>query len=312
MAASSPPRQRDPAGRGRRRSGWSSRSRSSLRRRLRGRRSGAQRRGRARGDPVGNQRGDERTWRSIRGDERPAGRVKNAILIAGPTASGKSALALELAERTGGVVINADSMQVYAVLDVLTARPARRGSGTRAAPPLRARRSAHRLFDGRLAARRREHGRGPDRRAGDLHRRHRPLFPRAGRGHSEMPDIPAADPRPLALAGSRGRPGRCTASWRARTRKRRRALKPADGQRIVRALEVLEASGRLDPGLAGRERPPLDRPRHGAPSSSSSRTARNWSGGSSSASTEMVEEGALDECARWPSPRSASIRRCRR
>ena len=47
----------------------------------------------------------------------------NAVLIAGPTASGKSQLALELAERAGGVVINADSMQVYRDLRVLTARP---------------------------------------------------------------------------------------------------------------------------------------------------------------------------------------------
>ncbi|MFG1392877.1 tRNA (adenosine(37)-N6)-dimethylallyltransferase MiaA [Xanthobacter agilis] len=46
-----------------------------------------------------------------------------AVLIAGPTASGKSALALTLAERTGGVVLNADSMQVYGDLAVLTARP---------------------------------------------------------------------------------------------------------------------------------------------------------------------------------------------
>jgi tRNA dimethylallyltransferase len=45
------------------------------------------------------------------------------ILIAGPTASGKSALALELAERSGGVIVNADSMQVYRDLAVLTARP---------------------------------------------------------------------------------------------------------------------------------------------------------------------------------------------
>ncbi|WHU03235.1 tRNA (adenosine(37)-N6)-dimethylallyltransferase MiaA [Sphingomonas sp. NIBR02145] len=44
-------------------------------------------------------------------------------LIAGPTASGKSALALALAEKHNGVVINADSMQVYADLRVLTARP---------------------------------------------------------------------------------------------------------------------------------------------------------------------------------------------
>ena len=44
-------------------------------------------------------------------------------LIAGPTASGKSAVAIELAERAGGVVINADSAQVYADLRLLSARP---------------------------------------------------------------------------------------------------------------------------------------------------------------------------------------------
>ncbi|WP_257166864.1 tRNA (adenosine(37)-N6)-dimethylallyltransferase MiaA [Bradyrhizobium sp. SRS-191] len=46
-----------------------------------------------------------------------------AVLIAGPTASGKSALAMELAQKAGGVVINTDSMQVYRDLRVLTARP---------------------------------------------------------------------------------------------------------------------------------------------------------------------------------------------
>ena len=51
---------------------------------------------------------------------RPVG---EAVLIAGPTASGKSALALELALGTGGVVINADSMQVYRDLRIITARP---------------------------------------------------------------------------------------------------------------------------------------------------------------------------------------------
>jgi len=51
------------------------------------------------------------------------GNNSNAVLIAGPTASGKSALALELAQSTGGVVINADSMQVYRDLRVITARP---------------------------------------------------------------------------------------------------------------------------------------------------------------------------------------------
>jgi tRNA dimethylallyltransferase len=45
------------------------------------------------------------------------------ILIAGPTASGKSAVALELAEKLRGVIINADSMQVYRDLRIITARP---------------------------------------------------------------------------------------------------------------------------------------------------------------------------------------------
>ncbi|MEQ9527594.1 MAG: tRNA (adenosine(37)-N6)-dimethylallyltransferase MiaA [Parvibaculaceae bacterium] len=49
--------------------------------------------------------------------------VGRAVLIAGPTASGKSALALALAEKVGGEVVNADSMQVYREMRVLTARP---------------------------------------------------------------------------------------------------------------------------------------------------------------------------------------------
>jgi tRNA dimethylallyltransferase len=47
----------------------------------------------------------------------------DAVLIAGPTASGKSAVALSLAERFAGAVVNADSMQVYRELRILTARP---------------------------------------------------------------------------------------------------------------------------------------------------------------------------------------------
>jgi tRNA dimethylallyltransferase len=49
--------------------------------------------------------------------------VKQVVLIAGPTASGKSALALRLAEKLDGVIVNADSMQVYRDLRVITARP---------------------------------------------------------------------------------------------------------------------------------------------------------------------------------------------
>ncbi|MBV9347087.1 MAG: tRNA (adenosine(37)-N6)-dimethylallyltransferase MiaA [Pseudolabrys sp.] len=49
--------------------------------------------------------------------------AKSAVLIAGPTASGKSALALALAERLAGAVINADAMQVYRDLRIINARP---------------------------------------------------------------------------------------------------------------------------------------------------------------------------------------------
>jgi tRNA dimethylallyltransferase len=58
-------------------------------------------------------------------------------LIAGPTASGKSAHALDLAERTGGEIVNADSMQIYAGLRVLTAGPS----------PVEMARAPHHLFE---------------------------------------------------------------------------------------------------------------------------------------------------------------------
>ena len=48
---------------------------------------------------------------------------KSAVLIAGPTASGKSRLALERAQAMGGIIVNADALQVYAGLRVITARP---------------------------------------------------------------------------------------------------------------------------------------------------------------------------------------------
>ncbi len=51
------------------------------------------------------------------------GGARHAVLIAGPTASGKSALALRLAEQIGGTIVNADSMQVYRDLRLITARP---------------------------------------------------------------------------------------------------------------------------------------------------------------------------------------------
>jgi tRNA dimethylallyltransferase len=62
--------------------------------------------------------------------------VPSTILIAGPTASGKSALALALAEKRGGTIVNADSMQVYRDLRIITARPM----------PEEERRAPHRLY----------------------------------------------------------------------------------------------------------------------------------------------------------------------
>ena len=59
-----------------------------------------------------------------------------AILIAGPTASGKSALALRLAKAYGGEVINADSMQVYSGLRVITACPSGEEEAQAPAPSL--------------------------------------------------------------------------------------------------------------------------------------------------------------------------------
>ena len=50
-------------------------------------------------------------------------RKSKIILIAGPTASGKSTFALKLAKKIKGEIINADSMQVYKQLQILTARP---------------------------------------------------------------------------------------------------------------------------------------------------------------------------------------------
>ena len=68
------------------------------------------------------------SWPCLRADqlspqEPPSDAHPQAILIAGPTASGKSATALALAERLAGTILNADSMQVYRELAILTARP---------------------------------------------------------------------------------------------------------------------------------------------------------------------------------------------
>ena len=117
--------------------------------------------------------------------------MRRALLIAGPTASGKSAAALALAKAFGATIVNADSMQVYADLSVLTARPTARGGGERPAPPVRRDRRRDHLFGGLMVAQGAGDSRRNRRRAGHFRRRHRSLFP-------------CADGRPVRHAGGAG------------------------------------------------------------------------------------------------------------
>lgn len=173
------------------------------------------------------------------------GRIRNAILIAGPTASGKSKLALELAERLNGVIVNTDSMQVYGVLELLTARPDAADLS----------RAPHHLYghvspatsystgawlrdvvqlveEGALAGRRPIFVGGTG------------LYFRAlSEGLSQMPDIvPDIRERWRAALLEEGAPALHDRLAQKDPEASAR-LNPADGQRIVRALEVLESSG---------------------------------------------------------------------
>lgn len=170
----------------------------------------------------------------------------HAVLIAGPTASGKSAAALALARSAGGVIINADSMQVYRELRILTARP---GPEEEALAP-------HRLFgqvpaaqgysvgqwleDARAAiATAREQGRVPILVGGTgLY------FKALLEGLSPVPDVPAA-----LRAHWRAEAARLGAAALHRLLAERdpgmaARVRPSDPQRLVRALEVLDATGR--------------------------------------------------------------------
>ncbi|MHA6641950.1 tRNA (adenosine(37)-N6)-dimethylallyltransferase MiaA [Mesorhizobium sp. A623] len=174
------------------------------------------------------------------------GRVKNAILIAGPTASGKSAFALDLAERHGGVIVNTDSMQGYSILNVLTARP---GMAELARVP-------HHLYghvhpsvaystgewmrdvtklidDGALSA-------GPTIFVGGTGLYFRALID----GISEMPDIPTPIRDRWRTELHEQGAARLHQILMKEDAGAAMALKASDGQRIVRALEVLQASGR--------------------------------------------------------------------
>lgn len=186
--------------------------------------------------------------------------MKNAILIAGPTASGKSALALKLAERLGGTIVNADSMQVYAVLNLLTARP---GNADLERAPHRLYGHVHPGTAYSTGAWLRDVAQIAPRLSGGpvIFTGGTGLYFRAlAEGLSEMPGIPE-DVRAgwRTLLAEEG-PQRLHALLAEKDPEGAAALRPSDGQRIVRALEVLDASGRpIRAWQAERGRPLIDR-----------------------------------------------------
>ena len=191
----------------------------------------------------------------------------DVILIAGPTASGKSALALALADKLGGTIINADSMQVYRDLRIITARPT----------PDEEARVPHRLYGYVDAAENFSVGRWCMEVAAALAATRRVArtavivggtglyFNALTRGLSEVPPIPAeiragvrARLASEGVAALHSELARHDAAAAAR-------LMPGDRSRITRALEVVLATGRslldwheegkpavLDPALAAK------------------------------------------------------------
>jgi tRNA dimethylallyltransferase len=168
------------------------------------------------------------------------------VLIAGPTASGKSALALELAQKTGGVVINADSMQVYRDLRVITARPT---PEEEAGVP-------HRLYGHVDAAVNFSAGNWVTDAAAALAQARAesrlPIFVGGSglyfkaltRGLSAVPPIPPAIREAVRARLERDGVEALHAELARRDPASAERLKPRDRTRIARALEVVEATGR--------------------------------------------------------------------
>lgn len=177
------------------------------------------------------------------------GDLPRALIVAGPTASGKSALAMEIAARRGGTIVNADSMQLYRELRVLTARPTEAEEGE----------LPHRLYGVRPAAEAASVAWWRDqalaameeiRAAGRL-----PIlcggtglfFHALTEGLSAIPPVPPeAREEARRLLAERGAPA-LHALLAEADPETAAGLRPSDSQRVARAYEVWLGTGR---GLA--------------------------------------------------------------
>jgi tRNA dimethylallyltransferase len=170
----------------------------------------------------------------------------DAVLIAGPTASGKSALALALAERLHGAVINADSMQVYRDLRIITARPT----------PAEEARVPHRLYGHVDAAENYSAGRYIREAAAAMAEVHSqgllPIlvggtglyFKALTTGLADIPPIEPAVRAQLRMRLEREGVETLHTELQARDPATASRVMPRDRSRILRALEVVMATGR--------------------------------------------------------------------
>ncbi len=195
----------------------------------------------------------ERPWAGRSGFDSPrnctyvsAVSQPEIILIAGPTASGKSALALELAEKLRGVIVNADSMQVYRDLRIITARPS----------AAEERRVPHRLYGSVDAAENYSVGRWCSEAAATLSAARRDrrtvvivggtglYFNALTRGLAAVPPVPAEIRDVVRARLAREGVAALHAELNRRDPVAAARLMPGDRARIARALEVVLATSR--------------------------------------------------------------------
>lgn len=173
-------------------------------------------------------------------------RAYKTILIAGPTASGKSGLAMTLAKRLSGVIVNADSMQVYSDLRHVTARPT---VEEEALVP-------HRLYGTIDAGQAFSTGawlRSVEKLLPQLREEYETVIFVGGtglyfnvltQGLSEVPETPSDLRQNLRKQLAALGPEELFAQLQTEDGVGAALLKPNDGQRIVRALEVLRHTGK--------------------------------------------------------------------